>query len=491
MMSKLLRISLLVLVATFSVSAFAQEENVKFCNGKYQIVVNDLAPNAEQTALISEYAITISPDAIPECESVIITTVVKDADSDAKKVVEVIVVNGTGVKGVNSWVSKACYKVCDPNRVKFYKMKEGESLTIKTKTQIPYETWMDDGKFKVATQQVVYTPTCIKDQCSDEICDVPYLSEPLVIDPLWVNIPMGEPRVKDPKRAIKTRIHFPVNGIASVESYFENAQALGLLATLNSPNFDVDQIKIEGWASPEATVVYNQGLSVKRANTMKKIISEKYDFPESVYTVSGNGEYWDDVLNFIATTQDATVLAAKEKLDNAIADNDNLDKREAAMKRVDAGKPYKVIFNQVYPRSRFTDCEVSYRVKNYDREEVMVIFNNDPTQVSADEYVQLLNENADAAILAKALEIYPNDDRINAIAGNAAKEAGNIDAALAYFQKAGDTPEAYNNQACCWLLKGNADKAKACLEKAKSLKVYEGNANEVRKVVLNNKYFSK
>ncbi|MDD4669459.1 MAG: hypothetical protein PHG78_00325 [Bacteroidales bacterium] len=481
----------LVLVTTFS--AQAQKETFQVCNGKIEVVVNDLAPNSQSSALVTNYQITVAPDAVGNCSSLVITPAVIANDSKDKKLVEVIVVNGPGKKGSDRWLENSIYKVCDPNNVRFYTLKENESLVIKTNSQLPYEAWMDNGKFVITTQEATYNPNCIKRLCgTEDVCDIPYLKSPLTIAPLWVNMPaVAGDGARDPKRAVKTRLYFPVNGIKSVESYLENADALSLLSTLDSPNFDVDKIKIEGWASPEASVAYNKNLSNNRAKTMKKIIADKYNFPENIYDVKGNGEYWVDVLNYIATSDDPAILASKDKLDKFVADNEdtNLDKKEILLKRIDNGKPYKAIFDKVYPRSRFTDCEVSYKVKGYDREEAMVIFKNDPKQLSADEYVQLLNDGADAAVLAKAVEIYPNDSRINSIAAERAKNAGNIDAALSYYQKAGNSPEAYNNQGCCWLLKGNAEKAQECFNKAKGLDVAEGNANEVRKVVLNNKFF--
>ena len=88
-----------------------------------------------------------------------------------------------------------------------------------------------------------------------------------------------------------------------------------------------------------------------------------------------------------------------------------------------------------------------------------------------------------------AVKAYPNDARVAAVAAAREYEAGNIDKAIELYKKAGNTEEVYNNLACCYLLKGDAVNARACLEKAENLKVAETNANELRKVVLNNKYF--
>ncbi|MDD3202120.1 MAG: hypothetical protein PHP76_09045, partial [Bacteroidales bacterium] len=275
-MGKLLLAITLVLATTFF--ANAQNEAVKLCNGKISIEVEEIVPNENASALNTFYTITIAPDAIGECSSLVITPSVVDPDSEDKALVEIIVVNGTGKVGSHAWLEKQCYKVIDPNRVRFYTMKEGEPLTIKTDALVtPYQVWMDDAKFVVTTQEATYNPNCIKNLCgTEDVCDIPYLKNPLVIAPLWVNLPVGEMPSFDPTRYIKTRLYFPVNVIKSVDKYMENVSALQLLTTLDQPNYEVSEIKIAGWASPEASVAYNQKLSENRAKTMKKIIADKY-----------------------------------------------------------------------------------------------------------------------------------------------------------------------------------------------------------------------
>jgi Outer membrane protein and related peptidoglycan-associated (lipo)proteins len=486
-MRKLLALMSLVLIATFAANA-AQNEPVKLCNDKITVEINDMAPNADGTLLKTCYDITVAPNAVEGCTSLILTPVVRG--DKAKKVVEVIVINAPGENGMTDFVKKEVYKVCDPNAVRVFTMKQDETLVIPTTSAVPYEEWMDGAKFTLTTQKATKNPSCIKALCgTEDVCDVPYLKAPLVVDPLFVAGPMNIDLTNDAVRAIKTRLYYPVNVTKSVDSYLENADALALLNTLDQPNFDVTNILIEGWASPEATVAYNKNLSVKRANTLKDIISKKYNFPKEVYNVAGNGEYWDSVIDYVATTENPTVAAAREAIQNAIESNSDLDKREAAIKKIDAGMPYKEIFNECYPRSRFADCEVSYKMKQYNKADVEKIFKADPSQITADEYVAYLNDEMNPEFLAKAVELYPNDERINAIAAEQARKAGNIDEAIEYYKKAGDSAEAMNNLGCCYLLAGDADNAKVCLDKAKDLNVAESNANELRKVVLNNKYF--
>ncbi|MCR5710727.1 MAG: hypothetical protein K6G79_09640 [Bacteroidales bacterium] len=475
----------IMLVATFSANA---ADNVyKVAHDKIAVTITDLAPNANGTALVACYNIDVAADAVDECSSLVITPLVRDDNN--KKLVEIIVVNGQSHRVNTEWLQRVCYGVCDPNNVRFYTIKNGEKLHVKTCTQIPYEEWMDDGAaFYVTTQKATYKPNCITNDPGEEyICDIPYLSEPLVVDPVLAPVPV-EAKLEG-SRVLRTKLFYPVNVTRKVDNYLENAEALALLSTLDKGNFEVTSVAIEGWASPEATVAYNQNLSINRAKTVKNIISEQYNFPQDVYSVKGNGEYWDSIIDYVDNTEEPTVAANRAAIQDAIASNGDLDKREAAIKKIDGGKPYKVIFDAVYPRSRFAEAVVTFKNKGYDKADAMKLYESDPANLSADEYVLLIQDGAPQDVVENAVKLYPDDARVAAVAAAREYAAGNIDKAIELYKKAGNTAEVMNNLAACYLKKGDAKAAQACLEKAESLGIAETNANELRKVILNNKYF--
>ena len=121
----------------------------------------------------------------------------------------------------------------------------------------------------------------------------------------------------------------------------------------------------------------------------------------------------------------------------------------------------------------------------------MKLYKADPKNLSADEYVLLIQDGASQDVVDNAVKLYPNDPRVAAVAAAKAYEACNIDKAIELYKKAGNSEEVYNNLAACYLAKGDAENAKACLEKVTDPKLSETNANELRKVVLNNKFFGK
>ena len=173
---------------------------------------------------------------------------------------------------------------------------------------------------------------------------------------------------------VSARIHYPVNVSESITSFSQNARAMQILSTLDKENFNVSKILIKGWASPESSVSYNQGLSQRRANDVKNIIARQYNFPESIYEVQGMGESWDEVIDYIRTTTNSTVADVRDQLLDIISKYSNLDAREAAIKAVKGGVPYRTILNEAYPDARYADCEVIFTYTSITDDDARVLF---------------------------------------------------------------------------------------------------------------------
>lgn len=481
-MCKVLTIVAIAIVSTFSVHA---GDTYSLSNGKVTIDVKEVY--AQNDIVRACYSVTVAADAIEECETLIITPVVKN--DNEKHVVEMVVLNGASRKGLDKWVAKKIEGVCDPSDVRIFNLEKGQPFTFTTCKQFFFDARYDESKFYVTTQKATYGGRrCIVGYPGEEyVCDV--ICRAYDINPVLANYEIVLPDLSNAApRVVKTQLFYPVNGIAKVASYLKNADALAVLDALDEPNYKVSSVEINGWASPESSVAYNKSLSEKRAATVKKIIADKYKFDENLYRVNGNGEYWDAVVDFVNNTDNATVAASRAAIKDAIAANDNLDKREAAIKAIAGGKPYRVIFNEVYPVSRFANCVVTYKVRLFNLADAKAIYAYDPKGLSADDYTAWALQEYDAEVTAKGLQLYPDDENLNAVAALKAYERGDYDTAINCYKKAGSAPEIANNLGCCYLAKGDAEAAEACF--AKAGKYGEANAEEVSKLKHNNKYFA-
>ena len=481
-MCKVLTIIAFAIVSTFSVLA---GDTYSLSDGRITVDVKEfVAGNNEIQAC---YTVTVKADAIPECQSLVLTPVVKNDNEN--HIVEVVVVNGSAVKGINNWLACQIQKVCKPDEIRVLNLVKGQPLTFETCKAVPCNDVRADHKFYVTTQKVTYNGgrTCIKNYPGEEyVCDV--ICEPYEINPVTADLGLVQNNSLAP-RSVKAQLFYPVNGVAKVASYLKNADALAVLDALDEPNYKVSSVDINGWASPESSVAYNQSLSQRRAATVKKIIADKYKYDENLYHTRGNGEYWDAIIEFVNETDNAVVAASRTAIKDAIAANSNLDKREAAIKAIDGGKPYRVIFNEVYPISRFAECVVTYKAKQFVLSDAKAIYAIDPKGLSASDYATWTLQEYNATVTAKGLSLYPNDENLNAAAASKAYERGDYDAAIKYYKKAGSAPEILNNLGCCYLAIGDATAAEECF--AKAGKYGEANADEVSKLKHNLKYFAK
>ena len=178
----------------------------------------------------------------------------------------------------------------------------------------------------------------------------------------------------DQTTSVTARIHYPVNVSESITSFSQNARAMQILSTLEKENFTVSKILIKGWASPESSVSYNQGLSERRASDVKGIVARQYSFPESLYEVQGMGESWDEVIDYIKTTNNATITKVRDQLLDIVAKYPNLDAREAAIKSVGGGVPYQTLLAEAYPLARFAECEVIFTYSTISDADAGILF---------------------------------------------------------------------------------------------------------------------
>ena len=464
--------ALICAFACVSMLAIAQE-SVQICSGRASVQVDQLYYDGSN--VVADYSITLAPNVVVSCgcksnESIVLTPALVNTKTGEKEVLEVIVINGQNAKCYSEWLDERC-KAVTPN-VRYFTAEEWNSLTVDSKYDVAHKDWMTPDTYLVVTAQKMIYPHCLLRLCQDKVAPVQF-----GVNPVWAQVELGE---INPAKDLKTRMYFPVNVVNSVENYFENAAAIAILETLDSPNFDVTNIKIEGWASPEGTVAYNQGLSTKRAATMKKIVSDKYSFSDNLYDVKGNGEYWDGVYNYINNSTNEDLKAWAEKN----ADAKDLDAKEASLRKAAGQKVYQDIRNNVYPRSRFSDLTVSYRLKEATREDLMVLYRVNPAETSEDVYGVIVydGDKVDEAVLKDALKYYPNSEVVNAAAAKCAVDKGDYKKAVEYYLKAGDSKEVANNLAACYIMMGNKAEAEKALAKAKGIDEYNVNVKEVKKL---------
>lgn len=443
------------LIASLMFIGVAANAQTKIYSNVGTIDVTKAELNGDQIDVA--YTVTIDPDiqniiGLRGNKAVVLTTAL--AEGEYKQLIECLVISPANGNARTPWLEARCDDVT--NNVRWFNAKADEPLVIKSNYTLKAKDWTSPRTVMTITTQEYKSEECLVRLAGPK--NIAKLDVKDLV-PAWADVAASG---DGPVKRLATKLYYPVNVTKEVDDYLENSQALSLLRTLDSPNFEVTDITINGWASPEATVAYNQKLSERRAATMKEIISSRYSFPESVYNVAGKGEYWEGVEEYVAASNDAALKKWAEKSFS------NLDARESALKQLSA---YKDIFNTVYPRSRFADCNVSYKLVNYDEAAVRSIYNQFPEQVQESEYVALAtaNDKIDKAVIEKGLKYYPESAALNNLAAKAAVADGQYRQAISYLQKAGDSKEVFNNLGACYMLLGDRNAAASNLQRAYGL----------------------
>ena len=443
------------LIASLMFIGVAANAQTKIYSNVGTIDVTKAELNGDQIDVA--YTVTIDPDiqniiGLRGNKAVVLTTAL--AEGEYKQLIECLVISPANGNARTPWLEARCDDVT--NNVRWFNAKADEPLVIKSNYTLKAKDWTSPRTVMTITTQEYKSEECLVRLAGPK--NIAKLDVKDLV-PAWADVAASG---DGPVKRLATKLYYPVNVTKEVDDYLENSQALSLLRTLDSPNFEVTDITINGWASPEATVAYNQKLSERRAATMKEIISSRYSFPESVYNVAGKGEYWEGVEEYVAASNDAALKKWAEKSFS------NLDAREAALKQLSA---YKDIFNTVYPRSRFADCNVSYKLVNYDEAAVRSIYNQFPEQVQESEYVALAtaNDKIDKDVIEKGLKYYPESAALNNLAAKAAVADGQYRQAISYLQKAGDSKEVFNNLGACYMLLGDRNAAASNLQRAYGL----------------------
>lgn len=155
------------------------------------------------------------------------------------------------------------------------------------------------------------------------------------------------------------RIHFQQSKSLFNESVAGNSQFYGSLADLlemaKRKDVEIVSITVYGAASPEGGIGYNKGLSKRRADRIASYIAEV-----------GGGRISPEVMLLDATGKACTILPwlivnCRLAMPN---DKESEDRMFAQLKALDGGKPYRYMYNRLFPELRKAGVKVVavYRV---------------------------------------------------------------------------------------------------------------------------------
>ena len=277
-------------------------------------------------------------------------------------------------------------------------------------------------------------------------------------------------------RAIEGRafLDFPVNETVIYPRYRRNPEELQRLnKTIENALFDksfkVHRVVLHGYASPESPYSNNTRLAKGRTQSLKSYVCRKFGIDESVVETHYTPEDWDNLRSFIETRGESRrvkgnvwyeresivetpvmpqyVIDSCKKLLDVIDLDISPDEKEAMLKKVDNGRPYNWLLQNVYPGLRHTDYIIEYVARPFNAKESRRLIYTHPEALSIEEMykvAQTYEEGSDGWLdaLLIAANLNPEDKTANLNAACGCVKTKRLTDARRYLKKAGTTPQA-------------------------------------------------
>lgn len=358
---------------------------------------------------------------------------------------------------------------------------------------IPYQPWMANASLQLVetlcgcgNYQEMTAQELISNDVSTEAKRLSAMS------PLVAYIQPTVEVIKTRSEQYEAHLDFPVSKAVILTDFMNNhAELLNIRSMFDKiqsdKNLTVTGISIEGFASPEGPLAFNEQLSKKRAEALKDYLIKNEKVSSKLYHVTFGGENWDGLVKVLETSS----MKDKETFLNIIKNTTDDVKRKQEIMRVGGGTPYRTMLKDIYPGLRKVDLKIDFTVVNFDIEQGRVIIRENPKYLSLNEMYQVANSYPKGSkdfvdVFDIAVRMYPNDAVANSNAAAVALSQKDLKNALKFMEKADHTTaEFLNNTGVYNFLNGDIVRATAAFEQAASLgdKAAQENLRQLQKIL--------
>ncbi|MCC8036123.1 MAG: DUF3868 domain-containing protein [Rikenellaceae bacterium] len=272
---------------------------------------------------------------------------------------------------------------------------------------------------------------------------------------------------------ITTRIYFPVGRAGIDHAFGSNGKELEALASAMGGVGEqgrITGISIEGFASPEGAFFWNDRLARGRANSLKDYIRQQFGLPGDLVEVGHTPEDWNG-LSAAAETAGTGRRAEIEQIIETVAEP---DLREEKLRRVDGGRLWRRLSDDIFPGLRRAECRIEYRGDRTGKAAGDLSLRE--LYLKAEGYGRGSAEY-DSIVLGIIPARYPEHPEACALMAARQIERGELADALRNLDKAAGLPEAVNNLGAIYLLLGETARAREMFEKAAAGGVAEAHEN--------------
>ena len=272
----------------------------------------------------------------------------------------------------------------------------------------------------------------------------------------------------------EANIKFLINQANIRKSELKNNSVKEFIEMLKKINadregFNIQNVEIQAYASPEGGVKFNDKLAGQRKNQSEKYVKNtlKKTKVDAALDAHYTAQDWEGFQKLVA----ASNLQDKDVILRVLSMYEDPQEREQQIRNMSAG--FQELANGILPELRRSRLIINYETIGRSDEQIKEQYKNDASKLSADEllYSATLDETPakQEEIYKKTVEAYPNDYRAYNNLAALALAKGDKEAAQQYAAKAAqlgsDTPEAQANLGLISLINGNVQDAERAISK--------------------------
>lgn len=308
-------------------------------------------------AVLLEMALEVCGDAITKCQSVAVVPILLNGDNSA--VYPSLLVNGR--KAAQQYERRARFGNAEtplPLKVINMERRQRGPINIPYSAEIPAAAWTDGATLRLS---IVLT------SCAGERH---YYSMETSFETVRPNAPAPPPPppVKPPVKQSEpislsgsAYLHFLPDSYEIMPELGNNAREIAEIHRIfdkvkNTPGAKITGLSITGFASPEAPFARNKQLSYDRAFALSGYLQSRYGISADCCEVTGAGEDWD---KFRKLVEESNIAHKREILD-IIDSSDNPDVKEAKLRRLAGGGPWRTMMDNMFPKLRRVEYRVDY-----------------------------------------------------------------------------------------------------------------------------------
>ena len=169
---------------------------------------------------------------------------------------------------------------------------------------------------------------------------------------------MSAQEMKSGMKREEMHVRYVVAKAELERNYMNNAPVLDRIvewadAVQRDTMVNILSVEFCGAVSPEGSVPFNHWLSAARMNTLEEYVRKRVDIPENLIVRSDHYIAWDELKAMVLESDlpNKDEVMAVLNTENTSTGN-NLDSRIAALKALDGGKTWRIIFDRYFIHMR-------------------------------------------------------------------------------------------------------------------------------------------